>query len=307
MEYRQILLKCLMEAMRKDDKICVLDADLAKPNGTHPLYKEFPDRCFNVGIAEANMAGVAAGLSAYGYKPVIVSFAPFVTRRICDQLAVSLAYAKQNVKIIGTDPGICAEINGGTHMTFEDIAIVRSIPKTVVYDVVDTVQYEQALPQILDYEGVVYIRTPRKTYPEVFEEGYKFELFKADVVKEGSDVTIIASGVMVAEASKALDMLKEEGISAELISINTVKPIDKETILKSVKKTNHVVTCENHNVNGGVYSAVAELLCEEYPVKVSKVGVFDEFGQVGKYAELLKEYNMTASDICKTVKQNLSK
>lgn len=307
MEYRQILLKCLMEAMRKDDKICVLDADLAKPNGTHPLYKEFPDRCFNVGIAEANMAGMAAGLSAYGYKPIIVSFAPFVTRRICDQLAVSIAYAKQNVKVIGTDPGICAEINGGTHMTFEDIAIVRSIPKTVVYDVVDSVQYEQALPQILDYEGVVYIRTPRKSYPEVFGDDYKFELFKADVVKEGTDITIIAGGVMVAEAMKAVEMLNKDGISAEVISINTVKPIDKETILKSVKKTNHVVTCENHNVYGGIYSAVAELLCEEYPVKVSKVGVLDEFGQVGKYTELLKEYNMTAEDIYLAAKQNLSK
>ena len=218
-----------------------------------------------------------------------------------------IAYAKQNVKVIGTDPGICAEINGGTHMTFEDIAIVRSIPKTVVYDVVDSVQYEQALPQILDYEGVVYIRTPRKSYPEVFGDDYKFELFKADVVKEGTDITIIAGGVMVAEAMKALEMLAKDGISAEVISINTVKPIDKETILKSVKKTNHVVTCENHNVYGGIYSAVAELLCEEYPVKVSKVGVLDEFGQVGKYTELLKEYNMTAEDIYLAAKQNLSK
>lgn len=298
MEFRQALSSKLLELMKKDEKICILDADLAKPNGTSVLYKEFPERCFDVGIAEANMVGIAAGLSAYGYKPIILTFAPFATRRVLDQIAVSVAYAKQNVKIIGTDPGITAEINGGTHMSFEDIACVRSIPTMIVYDAVDDVQLSQAIEQLVEEASPAYIRMPRKNAKKVYEDDYKFKLFKSDVVTEGSDITIVATGTMVAEAKEALNLLKEKGISAELISANTIKPLDEETILASIKKTKHVVTCENHNVIGGLYSAVCELVCKEYPIKVGKIGVMDRFGQVGKYNELLKEYNLTPQDIC---------
>lgn len=307
MEFRQALSNKLMQLMEKDEKIIILDADLAKPNGTSQLYSAFPKRCFDVGIAEANMVGVAAGLSAYGFKPIVLTFAPFATRRVCDQIAVSVAYAKQNVKIVGTDPGITAELNGGTHMSFEDVATVRSIPTMVIYDAVDSLQLEQAIEQIMDYPGPVYIRTPRKSAKPVFDENYQFKLFKSDIITVGTDVTVLATGIMVAEAKEAAQKLLAEGISVELISINTIKPLDETTILKSVQKTKHVVTCENHNLIGGLYSAVSELLCAQYPLKVTGIGVKDRFGQVGKYNDLLKEYQLTSDDIYLAVKQNLNK
>ena len=302
MEFRQQLQATLSKLMEQDEKIVILDADLSKPNGTAPLYKKFPNRCFNVGISEQNMVSVAAGLAAYGYKPLVVTFTPFATRRVCDQIAISVAYAKNNVKILGTDPGITAELNGGTHMSMEDVGVVRSIPGVVIYDAVDYHQLEQALPQIMNYDGPLYIRMPRKLYPEVFNEEYNFELFKSDVVKEGTDVTILATGIMVKPAMDAAEILSKENISAEVISVNTIKPLDKETILKSVKKTNKVVTCENHHVVGGLFSAVCELMCSEYPIKVTPIGVQDEFGQVGKFKDLAAYYKMTAEDIVKAIK-----
>ena len=302
MEFRQQLQATLSKLMEQDEKIVILDADLSKPNGTAPLYKKYPNRCFNVGISEQNMVSVAAGLAAYGFKPLVVTFTPFATRRVCDQIAISVAYAKNNVKILGTDPGITAELNGGTHMSMEDIGVVRSIPGVAIYDAVDYHQLEQALPQIMNYDGPLYIRMPRKLYPEVFTEDYKYELFKSDVVKEGTDVSIIATGIMVKPALDAAEILAKEGVSAEVISVNTIKPLDEETILKSVKKTNKVVTCENHNVVGGLFSAVCELMCREYSIKVTPIGVQDEFGQVGKYKDLAAYYKMTAEDIVKAAK-----
>ena len=302
MEFRQQLQATLSKLMEQDEKIVILDADLSKPNGTAPLYKKYPNRCFNVGISEQNMVSVAAGLAAYGFKPLVVTFTPFATRRVCDQIAISVAYAKNNVKILGTDPGITAELNGGTHMSMEDIGVVRSIPGVAIYDAVDYHQLEQALPQIMNYDGPLYIRMPRKLYPEVFTDDYKYELFKSDVVKEGTDVSIIATGIMVKPALDAAEILAKEGVSAEVISVNTIKPLDEETILKSVKKTNKVVTCENHNVVGGLFSAVCELMCREYSIKVTPIGVQDEFGQVGKYKDLAAYYKMTAEDIVKAAK-----
>lgn len=305
MEFRQVLAAKLNELMNKDNKICILDADLSKPNGTSSLYKTYPDRCFDVGIAEANMVGVAAGLSAYGMKPNVFTFAPFATRRALDQIMISVCYAHQNVKIWGTDPGITAETNGGTHMSFEDIGVMRSIPTMTIFDVVDDVQLAQAIEQIENYNGPMYIRMPRKTRPSVFDDNYKFELFKANVVEEGTDITIVASGIMVYEAQLAVKELKNEGINVELISANFIKPLDEKTILNSVKKTKHILTCENHNVIGGLYSSVCEMLCREYPLKAYCVGVNDEFGQVGKYQELLEVYHLTKDDIIKKVKQIL--
>ena len=301
MEFRQVLVNKLRELMNKDERICILDADLAKPIGTYNLYKEFPNRCFNVGIAEANMVGVAAGLSASGLKPNVFSFAPFVTRRVLDQIMISVCYAKQNVKIWGTDPGITAEVNGGTHMSFEDMGCLRSIPTMTIFDVVDDVQLEQAIEQIENYDGTMYIRMPRKTRPTVYNDKYKFNLFKADVIKNGSDITIVASGTMVYESMLAAEELEKCGIKAEIISANFIKPLDNETILKSIKKTNRVLTCENHNVIGGLHSAVCELCCKEYPVRVDAIGIQDQFGQVGKYQELLEAYNMTYKDIVNKV------
>ncbi len=302
MEFRQALRNTLAELMEKDPRICVLDADLAKPNGTFPLYEKFPNRCYNAGISEANMASVAAGLSAYGMIPFIVTFTPFASRRICDQIAVSIAYARQKVIIIGTDPGITAELNGGTHMSFEDVSVLRAIPTMLIYDAADANQLAQALPQLIEYDGPVYVRIPRKSRPDVYKEGYEFKLGKADVVKEGQDLTIIASGTMVYESMVAATELEKEGVSVEVISANTIKPLDEETILASVKKTKKAITCENHNVIGGLYSAVAEMLCKKYPMQLDSIGINDEFGQVGKYDDLLKAYNMTPQDIKNKVK-----
>lgn len=302
-EMRQVFVKTLDKMMEKDDRICVLDADLAKANGTLSLRKKYPERAFDVGIAEQNMAAVAAGLASYGFIPFIGSFTPFATRRICDQVAISIAYAKRNVKIVGSDPGLSAELNGGTHMSMEDIGVLRSIPNMVIFEPVDAVQFKKSLPKIIEYDGPVYIRMFRKVVPQVFTDNYEFDLFKADVVKEGKDVSVFASGIMVAESLKAIEILKNEGIDAELINIHTIKPIDREAVLKSVKKTGAVVTCENHNLIGGLRSAVAEVLSDELPTIIKSVGVKDVFGQVGKMPFLMKEYEMTAEDIVKKCKE----
>lgn len=307
MEFRKVLCQELAALMRENDKIVILDADLAKPDGIYPLFQEFPDRCFQVGIAEANMASICAGLSAYGYIPVMVTFAPFATRRAFDQIAVSIAYSKQRVIIVGTDPGITAEANGGTHMSFEDIAIMRSIPDMIVYDAVDDVQLSQAIKQLIDTEKNVYIRMPRKLRPTVFDENYKYVFGKADVIKEGKDVTIVATGTMVYETLEADKILSELGIDAEIISVNTIKPLDVETIINSAKKTKCVVTCENSNIKGGLYSAISEVISTNYPTFVIPVGVEDEFGQVGKYSDLLNAYHLTPVDIVNKVKIALNK
>lgn len=290
--------------MAKDDRIVVIDADLAKASGTHAIREKFPERALDVGIAEANMASVAAGLSSYGFVPFITSFAPFTTRRNCDQLMLSVAYARQNVKIVGTDPGITAELNGGTHMGNEDIAVIRAIPDMVIVEPVDEFQLKQALPQALKHYGPVYIRLFRKAIDPVFTApDYKFDLFKADVYKEGKDVSIFASGIMMQESVAALELLKADGIDAELINIHTIKPIDRETVIKSVRKTGCAVTAENHSVIGGLKSAVSEVLSEEYPVPVRSVGVLDRFGEVGKLKDLKPAFKMTAEDIAAKAKE----
>ncbi len=306
-EMRQVFGSIIEEMMGTDERIVVIDADLAKANGTMKLRDKFPDRAFDVGIAEANATSIAAGMAAYGFVPFVTTFTPFATRRICDQIAISITYAKRNVKIVGTDPGISAELNGATHMSMEDIGVLRSIPDMVIFEPVDNIQLAQALPQIVDYEGVVYIRMFRKSTPAVFGDDYKFDLFKADIVREGKDVTLFASGIMVTESIKAVDMLKAEGIEAELINIHTIKPIDREAVIKSARKTGAVVTCENHNIIGGLKSAVAEVLIEECPVPLKAIGIQDHFGEVGKVDFLKKKYHMTAEDIVAAAKEVISK
>lgn len=296
-EMRQILYEFLDQKMEEDERIVVIDADLSKSNGTYNLRKKYPNRAFDVGVAEQNMAGIGAGMAAYGFIPFISTFVPFATRRICDQVAVSIAYANRNVKIIGSDPGIAAELNGGTHMSFEDIGVFRSIPNMVIFEPVDVIQLKKALPQIVEYEGPLYIRFFRKWTPTVFDEDYEFNLFKGDLIKEGKDITIIASGIMVYEALLACKKLKEKGIDGELINIHTIKPIDRDCIIKSARKTNRVVTCENHNTIGGLRSAVTEVLSESYPVIVKGIGVQDRFGQVGKLPYLKKAYGLEADNI----------
>lgn len=306
MEMRAVLKNELEKMMEQNENIVVLDADLSKPNGTIGLHKVFPDRAFDVGIAEQNMASIAAGMSSYGFIPFITSFTAFATRRICDQIAISIAYAKQNVKIIGTDPGIGAEYNGGTHMSMEDIGVLRSIPNIVIYEPVDAIQLKKSLPAILDYYGPVYIRMFRKELPDVFPEDYEFDLFGVDTLQEGKDVSIFCTGLMVQETLKANELLKAEGIEADIINIHTIKPINREAVINSAKKTGAVVTAENHNIIGGLKSAVSEVLIEEYPVPLRAIGVKDQFGQVGKMNYLREAYEMRAEDIVKAVKEAIA-
>lgn len=306
-EMRAVLAEELERMMDQDGRIVVVDADLAKANGTWALRKKFPDRALDVGIAEQNMTSFAAGLASYGFIPFIGSFTAFATRRNCDQLAISVCYAKQNVKIIGSDPGISAELNGGTHMSFEDIAVLRSLPGMVIFEPVDEVQLRQSLPQIVAHDGPVYIRLFRKAIETVMPENYTFDLFRADQLREGSDVSIFASGIMVQESLKALELLAAENISAELINIHTIKPLDEEAVLRSIRKTGCVVTAENHNVIGGLGSAVAEVLGRACPAPMEMIGVQDHFGEVAKVPYLKQKYHMTAEDIAAAAKKAIAR
>ena len=302
MEMRAMYAQCLGELMERDEKLVLLDADLSKACGTFPLRKRFPDRIYDCGVAEQNMISIAAGLASYGYKPWAESFAPFATRRVCDQIAISVCYAKRNVKIVGTDPGIAAELNGGTHMSLEDMGVVRSIPGLVIFEPTDTVQLKAAMPVLHAYEGPVYMRMNRKEFPTVFPESYRFDLFKADLLRAGTDVTILAVGLMVSESLQAAEALAAEGISCEVINVHTIKPIDRETILASAKKTGVIVTAENHNVIGGLRSAVLEALAHD-PVPVWAVGAEDRFGEVGKLPYLKEALGLNAAHLAAVVRE----
>ena len=305
MEMRAVYAECLAELMEKDKHVCVLDADLSKASGTRSLYDRFPQQMFDCGVAEADMASVAAGLSSYGFKPWIESFTPFATRRICDQIAISIVYAKQNVKVVGTDPGISAELNGGTHMSMEDIGVLRSIPGMVIFEPVDEVQLRAAMPVLADYKGCVYMRLFRKETPTVFPADYQFDLFKADLLKEGSDLTIFVSGMMTKDVLDAAQALKAEGVSAEVINVHTIKPIDKESVIASARKTGAVLTVENHNVIGGLHSAVLEALAEE-KIPAVGIGVPDRFGEVGKMPYLRELMGLTVENIVAQAKKAIS-
>ena len=302
MEMRAMYAQCLAELMEQDPKLVLLDADLSKACGTFPLRKRFPGRIFDCGVAEQNMISIAAGLASYGFRPWAESFAPFATRRVCDQITLSVCYAKRNVKIVGTDPGIAAELNGGTHMSLEDMGVVRSIPGLVIFEPTDTVQLKAAMPVLHAYEGPVYMRMNRKEFPTVFPEGYRFDLFKADLLRAGTDVTILAAGLMVSESLQAAETLAAEGISCEVINVHTIKPIDRETILASAKKTGVIVTAENHNVIGGLRSAVLEALAHD-PVPVWAVGAEDRFGEVGKLPYLKEALGLNAAHVAAVVRE----
>lgn len=305
MEMRAVYAECMAEMMAADKNICILDADLARACGTLGMYPKFPEQMFDCGIAEQNMASIAAGMASYGFKPYIESFTAFASRRICDQVAISIAYAKQNVKIVGTDPGMYAELNGGTHMSFEDIAIMRAIPDMVVFEPVDAVQLKAAMPVIDAHEGPVYIRLFRKEAPVVFGEDYKFDLFKADQLREGADLSIFVSGQLTTDVLEAAKMLADEGINCDVWNIHTIKPLDREAVLASAAKTGAVLTVENHNIIGGLYSAVTEALGTS-KIPVVGLGVEDRFGEVGKVPYLREVFGFTAENIVVKAKQALA-
>ena len=301
---RQVVAGYLKEQMAQDDKVIVINADLGGACGTAGLAKDFPDRTLNVGIAEANMVGVAAGLASYGYKPFIVTFAPFATRRVADQLAISVSYAGLKVVVVGTDPGVSAQMNGGTHMGVEDTAIMRAIPGFLVYEPSDCGQYLEALPQIMAHDGPVYIRQLRKLAPPVYPRlNGEFKLGKADLLREGTDVTLIASGVEIEQAMRAAEALAAEGVSAEVLGVHTIKPLDADAIDASVAKTGCAVVCDNHNVIGGLCSAVAEALALRRPTPLEFIGFQDCFGAVGKMSDLMERFGMTSHHIADAAKR----
>ena len=302
MQMREMYAQELGKLMERDPKVVLLDADLGKASGTLGLRKRFPDRIFDCGVAEQNMASIAAGLASYGFKPWIESFAPFASRRICDQIAISICYPGMNVKILGTDPGISAELNGATHMSMEDIGVVRSIPGILIFEPVDEIQLQAAMPVLNAYEGPVYIRMARGQQPQVFGEDYCFDLFKADCLRSGADLTICVSGLVTRDALDAAEELAAEGISCEVLNLHTIKPIDRETIIASARKTGAVLTVENHNVVGGLHAAVLEALARER-VPVWAVGVEDRFGEVGKLPYLKPALGLTKEHILETARE----
>ncbi len=293
----------LMEIAAGDSRLVALDADLSKSMGMTPFAKAFPDRFINAGIQEANMVGVAAGLSATGKIPFAHSFAPFASRRCFDQVFLSCGYAKLNVRIVGSDPGITAAFNGGTHMPFEDMGIMRNIPGITILEPVDSAMLEDLVRQTMDLYGVFYIRLLRKNAVKVYEKGSSFEIGKGVQLKEGRDVTVIATGIMVNEALDAAEKLGNEGISVRVVNIFTLKPIDRELVIKCARETGAIVTAENHSIINGLGSAVSEVLAENLPVPLERVGVKDLFGEVGPVDYLKERFEMTSEDIIKSIRK----
>ncbi len=292
----------LKELGQRDD-ILVLDADLAKATKTITFKKEFPDKFIDCGIAEGNMMGVAAGLASCGYTVFASSFAMFAAGRAFEQVRNSIGYPKLNVKIGATHAGISVGEDGASHQCCEDIALMRSIPGMIIINPADDVEAKAAVFAAADLEGPVYMRFGRLAVPRVNAEDYKFELGKGVTLRDGKDVTIIATGLMVNEALIAADTLAAEGIDARVINIHTIKPIDKEIIIAAAKETGAIVTAEEHSVIGGLGGAVAEVLCEEYPVPMLRLGVEDTYGKSGPALELLKIFGLDAEHIAEKARK----
>ena len=300
-EMRAVYADTLIDLARSDERIMVLEADLMRATGTGAFKDIFPTRLINVGVAEANMIGVASGLSASGKIPFIATFGCFASRRVFDQFFISCNYARLNVKLVGTDPGITAGYNGGTHMPFEDLGLMRIIPNLVVCEPSDPISLAALVRAQAAYYGSTYMRLHRKPVAPLYEAGTTFELGKGKLLAEGTDVLIVALGaVMVPEALKAAQLLKAQGISAGVIDALCLKPLDEELILSQARKVKVVVTAENHQVNNGLGSAVAELLCEHHPMPLRRVGVQGLFGEVGTPDYLQKRFGLDAETIVHT-------
>jgi len=288
--------------------IVVLDADLSKSTKTDTFKKKFPDKFINCGIAEASMMSTAAGLATCGKIVFASTFAMFAAGRAFEQVRNSICYPHLNVKIGATHAGISVGEDGATHQPVEDIALMRSIPGMVVISPADAVESIAAVEAAIKYDGPVYLRFGRLGVPAINDEAtYKFEIGKGVQLADGGDVSIIANGLMVPEALEAAEILKAEGISARIINIHTIKPIDSEIIIKAAKETGAIVTAEEHNIIGGLGSAVAEVLCENYPTPMIRVGIEDKFGKSGKPAVLLEEYGLTAKNIAAKAKEIMKK
>lgn len=308
-EMRQAYAETLIELRKQNDKIVVLEADLMGATGTKIFKKEFPESTLDVGVAEANMIGMAAGLSESGFIPFAATFGTFASRRALDQFFLSSAYAHLNVKLVGTDPGVTAAFNGGTHMPFEDTGIMMLIPGCTIVEPSDPVSTVALTKLLASHYGTSYMRLHRKGMETLYSENEKFELGKAKVLREGKDAVIFALGAINVHASiEASDELKKEGIALRVVDVLTLKPLDKELVLKCEKECSTILTLENNQIHGGLYSSVLELFNENgIAHHVVPLGVKDEFGQVGKLDYLQKYYKLDKDSIKEAVKKELKR
>ena len=281
----------------ENSEVVVLDADLSSATKTEIFAKKFPDRFIDVGIAEQNMMGMAAGLSTFGKIPYVSTFAAFAAGRSYDQIRSSIAYPKLNVKICATHAGITVGEDGATHQMIEDISLMRTLPNMTVISTSDDIQTKWAVKEISKLNGPVYLRLSRLATPVIYDENQKFEIGKAVQIGEGTDATIFATGVTVSEALKAQEELKIKGIDVRVVDIHTIKPIDRDIIVKCAKETKRLISIEDHNIIGGLGSAISEVLADEYPVKLTRLGINDTFGKSGKATELMEYFGITANDI----------
>lgn len=287
----------------KDPTVVYLDADLMNSIGTLGFWKRNPLQAINCGIAEANMMGVAAGLSAGGKKPYVHTFGPFASRRCYDQVFISIGYAGNSVRIFGSDPGVTAAFNGGTHMPFEDMALMRAIPGSTVLDISDSAMLQSIMEMVRERAGLTYVRFTRKSYSGIYSDDHPFQIGRGELLREGKDATIIACGLMVSEAMAAAALLEQEGIKLRVVDMFSVKPIDKDIILESANKTGLVISAENHNAIGGLGDAVAEVLLEaDSPARFRKHAVREQFGSVGPQNYLQEYYGLTAEALAQTVR-----
>lgn len=302
---RQAYGEALVELGRQNNNIVVLDADLTKSTKTNLFQEAFPERHINVGIAEADLIGTAAGLATCGKIPFASTFAMFAAGRAFEQIRNTVAYPKLNVKIAPTHAGISVGEDGGSHQSVEDISLMRSIPGMVVLSPADATETKKMIFAAAEYNGPVYIRMGRLDVPVLFDDSYDFQIGVANTIKEGTDVTILATGLMTARALEAAEKLQAEGVSVRVVNVGTIKPLDGETVLKAAQETKFIVTAEEHSVIGGLGSAVSEFLSETHPTLVKKVGIYDVFGQSGKAEELLEKYELTATKLISVIKETL--
>ena len=301
---RQSYGEALKELGKENDKLVVLDADLSGATKTKLFAKEFSERFFDMGISEQDMMSTAAGMSTMGKIPYASTFAVFAAGRAYDQIRNSICYPKLNVKICATHAGITVGEDGATHQMLEDISMMRTLPNMTVISTSDDTQTKWAVKEISKIQGPVYLRLSRLATPVIYDENEKFEIGKGKQFGNGTDATVIATGVTVIEALKAKEELAKEGIDIRVVDMHTIKPIDKEIIIKSAKETNKIITIEDHNIIGGLGTAVCEVLSEEYPKKVVRMGIKDEFGTSGKAEELMKYFKITSKDIVEEIKKN---
>lgn len=294
---RQSYGEALLELGKENDKIVVFDADLSSATKTNLFAKEFPNRFFDMGIAEQNMISTAAGMATCGKIPYTSTFAVFAAGRAYDQIRNSICYPKLNVKICATHAGITVGEDGATHQMIEDISLMRTLPNMTVISTSDDIQTKWAVKEISKIEGPVYLRLSRLATPVIYEENQKFEIGKAIQIGNGIDGTIFATGVTVSEAIKAQENLKNKGINVRVVDIHTIKPIDRKMVIKCAKETKKLISIEDHNIIGGLGSAISEVLTDEYPTKLIRLGIKDTFGKSGKAEELMKFFEITAQNI----------